>query len=584
MNEQGIMHVPDSKYCFPLDEHRLVLRLRLDRKDSIEKVEVIYECKYVIHENQKSVCMERRYEDRLYAYYETELLLTDVRLAYVFRIWEDGKGYYFSEDGLSETYDFTLGYFNFFQLPYINKADVHEEVDWMREAVFYEIFVDRFCIGAEDKDKSYINMKWGDKPAPKSFAGGDIPGITKKLDYISGLGVNVLYLTPIFRAVSNHKYDISDYHTVDEHFGSNEDFGCMVKEAHKRGMRVVLDAVFNHCSEFLPQFQDVRRQGKDSPYFDWFIIDGDKPDRDQLNYEVFSFCAYMPKLNTSNKEVQEFLLDIAVSWIRKYDIDGWRLDVSDEISHDFWRTFRKRVKEVKKDCVIIGENWHDANSFLRGDQYDSIMNYAFTKACLDYYVFENFGAQEFAWKLNGLLMRNTGQVNTMMMNLLDSHDTDRFYTSVCRNKDKVLSAIAVMCMFPGAPCIYYGTEILLEGGYDPDNRRCFDWNRENWDEDFYKRVTDLLELRRQKVVQQGEIRITSKGELFCLSRFLGEEEFLLMVNESEAEAAVQCKGNVLIGNHLILNGESGAEQGKISGSLGKDGFVIARIKKGGCGL
>ena len=137
MNEQGIMHVPDSKYCFPRGEHSLAIRLRLDRRDIIEKVEVIYECKYEIHEKQQSVCMERCYEDKLFAYYETQLLLSDVRLAYVFRIWENGKGYYFSEDGLSETYDFTLGYFNFFQLPYINKADIHEEVDWLREAVFY---------------------------------------------------------------------------------------------------------------------------------------------------------------------------------------------------------------------------------------------------------------------------------------------------------------------------------------------------------------------------------------------------------------------------------------------------------------
>ena len=582
MNEQGIMHVPDSKYCFPRGEHSLAIRLRLDRRDIIEKVEVIYECKYEIHEKQQSVCMERCYEDKLFAYYETQLLLSDVRLAYVFRIWENGKGYYFSEDGLSETYDFTLGYFNFFQLPYINKADIHEEVDWLREAVFYEIFVDRFCIGKKEKDKSYINMEWGGRPTPKSFAGGDLPGITMRLDYIRELGANALYLTPIFRAVSNHKYDISDYYMVDEHFGTNEDFGRLVEEAHRQGMRVVLDAVFNHCSEFLPQFQDVIRRGKESPYFDWFIIDGDKPDRDHLNYEVFSVCAYMPKFNTSNKEVQDFLLDIAISWIRKYDIDGWRLDVSDEISHDFWRTFRKRVKETKKDCVIIGENWHDANSFLRGDQYDSIMNYAFTKACLDYYAFEDFGAQEFAWKLNELLMRNTGQVNAMMMNLLDSHDTDRFYTSVNCNKDKVLSAMAVMCMFTGAPCIYYGTEIPLEGGYDPDNRRCFDWNRENWDEDFMKQIKQLLVLRRQKTVQRGGIRITSRGKLFYLSRWLGEEELLLVANESNEAEELNLTGEILAANLLQVRGE--ARQGKISGNMKKDGFAIIKRKKDVCVL
>lgn len=578
MNEQGILHIPDSKFCFPLDKQRLVLRLRVDRRDRPERVEVVYESKYVIQQKQQCREMERKYEDRLYAYYEAVLPLEDVRIAYVFRIWENEKGYYFSEDGLNEKYDFSLAYFNFFQLAYINEADIHREAAWMRDAVFYEIFVERFLCGIEGKDKSYINLEWGEKPKPKSFAGGDIPGITKKLDYIQGLGINALYLTPIFCAVSNHKYDISDYHMIDARFGLNEDFGELVKEAHKRGIRVVLDAVFNHCSELLPQFQDVLKRGKESPYFDWFIIHGDKPDKEKLNYEVFAFCDYMPKFNTSNREVQEFLLDIAVSWIRNYDIDGWRLDVSDEVSHDFWRIFRKKVKEAKADCVIIGENWHDANSFLRGDQYDSIMNYAFTKACLDYYAFETFGAREFAWKLNELLMRNTDQVNTMMLNLLDSHDTDRFYTYVHKNKDKVLSAVAVMCMFIGAPCIYYGTEILLEGGYDPDNRRCFDWDETHWDMDFGRQLRELLKLRQRDAIQKGEILITSKDDLFILSRRVGEEEIVLAANQSGKDAAVHLKGEALLGNRFCEEEVCGIAEtaASVSGNLKTDGFIICR--------
>lgn len=548
MNKQGILHIPDSKYCFPLDEKTLVLRLRLAKEDSVKKVEVIYESKYKIQQGQKCLEMERKYEDALFAWYEVTLVLSDVRLAYVFRIWEGERGFYFSEDGLTVQYDFSLAYFNFFQMPYINRADVHEEVPWMKDAVFYEIFVERFLRGKEKKEDSYINLPWGEKPSPKSFAGGDIPGITKKLDYIKGLQADVLYLTPVFQSVSNHKYDISDYHVIDEQFGTNADFDRLVKEAHKRGMRIVLDAVFNHCSENLPQFQDVKKKGRRSPYFDWFVILGDAPCKEPLNYEVFAFCDYMPKFNTSNPQVQEFLINIAVSWIRKYDIDGWRLDVSDEVSHDFWRLFRKKVKEVKSDCVIIGENWHDANTFLQGDQYDGIMNYAFTKACLDYYALGNFGAKEFAWKLNALLMRNTGQVNRMMLNLLDSHDTDRFYTSVGKNKDKVLSALAVMCMFVGVPCIYYGTEILLEGGYDPDNRGCFDWNEEHWDRDFMNYVKELLGMRKESCVAAGEIRITVQDELLCIKRFDKEQEITLWANESGKEVSVQVNGEMVMAN------------------------------------
>ncbi|MCM1102476.1 MAG: glycoside hydrolase family 13 protein [Clostridium sp.] len=525
MNEQAIYHMPDSAYCYAQSGSRLVLRLRMDRRDEVDRVEILLECKYRFQEQQDCFPMERKYEDRLFAYYESEIELSDVRTAYVFRIWQGEDAWYFSEDGLTKEYDFSFGYFNFFQLPYLNEADLHREVPWMRQAVFYQIFVDRFYRGIKEKDERYINLPWGGKPLPKSFAGGDIPGVTQKLDYIKELGVNTLYLTPVFQSISNHKYDISDYYTIDEQFGKNEDLKELVEQAHRRGMRIVLDAVFNHCSDRMRQFQDVLKKGRASAYHDWFLIRGDKPDQDTVNYEVFSFCNYMPKLNTSNLEVQKFLTDIAVYWIKEYEIDGWRLDVSDEVSHDFWRLFRKRVKEAKEDCVIIGENWHDANSFLRGDQYDSIMNYAFTKACLDYYAFDAFDAQQFAWRLNGLLMRNTGTVNRMMLNLLDTHDTDRFYTSVGKNKNRLLSALAVTCMFEGAPCVYYGTEIPTEGGYDPDNRRCFDWDENHWDRDVRAQLKELLSLRRQPVIQGGEIRITSENGLFCLRRFLAEAPY-----------------------------------------------------------
>lgn len=564
MNEQGILHIPDSQYCFPVSEREVVLRLRTDRRDSIDGVWVVYENKYAIQTRRLSGRMERKYEDRLFAWYETKLELEDPRLSYVFRLIANGKEQYYSEDGLSETYNFSLAYFNFFQLPFINSADIHREVPWMRSAVFYEIFVERFCRGRNEKNDGYVNMKWGEKPHPKSFAGGDLPGITQKLDYIKGLGVNALYLTPVFQSISNHKYDISDYHAIDADFGTNADFARLVEEAHGRGIRVVLDAVFNHCSENLAQFQDVIRKGRQSPYYDWFLIRGDKPEKSPLNYEVFAYCDYMPKFNTSNPKVQEFLLEVAVSWITEYNIDGWRLDVSDEVSHDFWRLFRKRVKEAKPDCVIIGENWHDARPFLQGDQYDGIMNYAFTKACLDYYAFGNLDAEGFAQKLSALLMRNTDQVNRMMLNLLDSHDTDRFYTSVGGDRDRLLSAAAVIVMFPGAPCIYYGTELPLEGGYDPDNRRCFDWEQAHWDAAYMEKLKALMELREERILQTGEIRMHAGNGLFILKRFDRSGELTLYCNRRDESLPLAAEGPIA------------AQNGYGRGKIGPEGFVIFR--------
>ncbi len=201
------------------------------------------------------------------------------------------------------------------------------------------------------------------------------------------------------------------------------------------------------------------------------------------------------------------------------------------------------------------------------------MNYAFTKACLDYYAFEVFGAQDFAWKLNQLLMRNTMQVNNMMLNLLDSHDTDRFYTSVKKDKDKVLSAIAVMCMFVGAPCIYYGTEIPLEGGYDPDNRRCFDWDSTHWDKTYRELLQRLLGLRGEKEVQKGEVRIWAQKDLFLLSRASEENEIVLMVNQSGKSLDVEFEGTVMIKNHFE---SKTVNQSGLWGSLLSGGFMVIR--------
>ena len=416
---------------------------------------------------------------------------------------------------------------NFIQYPYINQIDLHRKVTWCDKSVFYQIFVDRFHIGKTKKNTDYIDKKWGELPEPKGFFGGDIKGITEKLDYLNDLGINAIYLTPIFQSPSNHKYDTIDYETVDEMFGTNSDLKELVENAHQRGIKILLDAVFNHCSYLCKQFQDVLIKGKQSEYYDWFIIHGDRPDLDNMNYECFAACNYMPKWNTNNNEVQNFLLHIAVKWIKEYGIDGWRLDVADEVSHDFWRNFRKAVKNEKPDAMIIGENWHDAFPWLQGDQFDSIMNYSFTKACLDYFAFGKYSAKQFCDRLSEILMRNTDQVNEMMLNLLDSHDTERFLTNAGENKSKLKCALAVMFFFVGMPCIYYGTEIGMSGGYDPDSRRTFDWNENHWDKDLFQTIKELIQLRKEKI--KGKLRMFTEGELFVIER----EKIFLAVNNTK---------------------------------------------------
>jgi glycosidase len=512
MNKHALLHIPESRYCFALSKEEVVIRLRTAKEDADSglKVRLIYGVKYDYQKERFTVDVPLKYEDELFGYYEIQLKISDVRLVYIFELEENGTKHYYSEDGLTDSYDYKDCFYNFFQLPYINENDVMPIVDWMPSTVFYQIFIDRFCIGDENKDMSYIDMKWGDKPTPKNHAGGDLKGIIKRLDYLKDLGISALYLNPIFLSDSNHKYDIIDYKKIDPQFGTTEDFITLVKEAHARGIRIVLDAVFNHCSNKMMQFQDVVKNGRASKYHDWFIVDGDKADIENRNYECFAYCESMPKLDTANPEVQNFLLDIATYWIDIADIDGWRLDVADEVSHDFWRMFRKAVKARKSDAVIIGENWHDAYPSLQGEQQDSIMNYAYTKICLDYFAKGRCDELQTVQHLNGILMRNMKQVNYMMLNLLDSHDTARFFTECGKDKKKLETALALTMFMPGTPCIYYGTEHAMEGSYDPDCRRCFDWDKSKWDMEFYNKVKELIALKKNEVMQIGEISIVEE--------------------------------------------------------------------------
>ena len=555
MNEYALYHKTESNYCYPTSKNEITIRLRTSNKDNISKIYLVYGCKYDFYSIQHQKEMELRYVDKLYNYYEVHLKLKDVRLTYVFKILSDYKTFYFSEDGLSTTYDFKFNFYNCFQYAYIHSSDIHKEVDFMKNAIFYEIFIDRFAIGNKKKDMSYINMKWNELPTPKSFAGGDLQGIIDNLSYLKTLGINGIYLTPIFKSISNHKYDIEDYYKIDEQFGDEEVLMKLVKTAHNKGIKIILDAVFNHISENSPLFQDVLTNGKKSKYYNWFIFKNNE-------YECFSICKYMPKLNTDNKEVQDYLINVGKYYIEKYDIDGWRLDVSDEVSHSFWKRFRNELKSLGKEIILIGENWHDANKFLQGDEFDSIMNYAFTKALLDYLAFNKFSSKDMSDKLNELLTRNTEQVNKMMLNLIDTHDTLRFFTEVNKDLDKYLIALALLFFYEGVPCIYYGDESLMEGGYDPDSRRGFTKDIKN---KAFKLITKLTELRKEQEFINSKLYIKYENDTLILERISKNYIYRLNVNKG-LNYKYEVENNLLFNNYN-------------KGVLKTNGFVIERIKR-----
>ncbi len=527
----SVSHIPGTVDACPLNG-QMLLRFRA-QKGSIRSAKLIYNCnKNMWHAFRDEAELKRTFVDSELEYYSVAVPLTDTRFAYIFELQcSDGETRYFSEEGLTGNYDHTLGYFSFFQYTSQFACDTMAVPEWVKTAVCYQIFPERFAVGRSDKDTSYVNTKWGDKPTPKSYYGGDLIGIRERLDYLADLGVNVLYLTPVFCSPTNHKYEITDYETVDPAFGGNEALRALIGDAHKRGIRVMLDGVFNHCSCKHPFFLDARKNGEKSPYYDWFLW------RKDGSYLTFGSVKTMPKLNTGNPDVIKYFSDVALMWMRSYGVDGWRLDVSDEISHKFLRHFRDAVLAQNSEAVIIGEDWHRAVRYLNGDEYDGIMNYGLTKALLDLLAFETIGAAAFRDRLVRLYHTYSIAACEKMLNLLGSHDTDRFLTRVRGDRQKLRTALAVMFFYPGIPCVYYGDEIGTEGGYDPDCRRCFDWSQEHWDMEIRDLVRQLTRLKQEPALSRGALSITEQDGTVTLTRKTDDQLAVLRVNGTNRENA-----------------------------------------------
>ncbi|WP_310828600.1 glycoside hydrolase family 13 protein [Paenibacillus pedocola] len=409
---------------------------------------------------------------------------------------------------------------NYFYYPYILEEDLYEAPTWVKDTVWYQIFPDRFNRGSAEEDAKDREdlLEWGSDELDgvhKKF-GGNLQGVIEKLDYIRDLGCDGIYFTPIFDSPSSHKYDTKDYFKIDPHFGDNDKLGLLVEEAHKRGIRVMLDAVFNHCGYEHPFWQDVLKHGSSSPYFDYFyILDADKPVvpdtalaaregyyfGEHLNYRTFAYTEQMPKWNTANPAAREYLISAAVYWTEHYNIDGWRLDVANEVSHDFWREFRKRIKAIRKDIYILGENWLYSNPWLQGDQFDAVMNYEFTGPVTRYFGTnlpeqEQYTAEDFVNAINQLLVSYPKHVARNMFNLLDSHDTARILHFCGDDPELVKLPYVFLLTYGGSPSIYYGGEVGL-GGDEHHNRQCMPWKPEQQNLALYQTIRRLIGLRKE---------------------------------------------------------------------------------------
>ena len=432
-------------------------------------------------------------------YWTAVLPVPTSRLRYFFRLTDHaGETAFLSEHGLSRERPSRRHYAGYFFYPYDQPIDRIALPSWIPGSTMYLIFPDRFANGDRSTDPPGTRP-WGERPTRRSFFGGDLAGIQQRLAWPRDLGIGCLYLTPVFEAPSNHKYDPADYERIDPHFGTNADFAALVRDAHAMGMRVLLDGVFNHSGHEWFAFRDVREKGEQSRYRDWFFkIEGFPVDIAAVNYETFANrLRNHPKLNTANPELREYLTGIGEKWIREADVDGWRLDVANEVDHRFWRAFRDRVKGAKADAFIVGEVWHDAIRWLDGAQFDSVMHYPWREAVLRYLNREIAPSRFAGWTTTVRHMYEPA-VEPGLLHLLGSHDTARVRTELGGRAERALQAAVLLLTASGMPLVYYGDELGMEGGDDPDCRRCMEWDASKHDGRLLHTYRTLIHLRRDR--------------------------------------------------------------------------------------
>jgi glycosidase len=423
------------------------------------------------------------------------------------------------------------------------RSDAFTTPEWVKHAVFYQIFPERFDNGDPERDPENV-QPWGTTPTPGNFMGGDLRGIINRLDYLSELGVTALYLNPIFQASSNHKYNTYDYYRIDPHFGDLATFHELLHEAHQRNMRVILDGVFNHCGRGFFAFVDILENGNESPYLKWFHIKRlpihPYTDMYPANYSGWWNLRSLPKFNTEHDPVRRYLFDVARYWIEQ-GADGWRLDVPNEIEdHAFWRDFRRVVKQAKPDAYIVGEIWTDATPWLDGTQFDAVMNYVWRDLCRDYFAYEQIPTDAFARAIEILLRRYPNEATLAQLNLFGSHDTARFLTEVGGDVRKLFAPILFQMTFPGAPCIYYGDEIGLRGGKDPQCRGCFPWQQDLWNQPLHIWVRRCIAIRHaHAALRTGEyhtLLAQNEPPLYAFVRWNNEEQLVVVLNPGEQSA------------------------------------------------
>jgi glycosidase len=553
---EAIYHSIKNNYSYAIDDETVQIRIRTKKKDA-KAIFIHAFDKYNRNIYHQIIEMQYEISDKYFDYYIANVKPKFKRLSYFFEIRGKYKEViYMTEDAFYENAEDFVNHAcsGYFEFSFINKADIFNPPKWIEKAVFYQIFPDRFNDGDKTNDPLSVD-KWGAKPTYYNYAGGDIIGIIDKVPYLEELGINAIYLNPIFEASSNHRYDTEDYMAIDSRLGDKTIVKQLIEVCHKHHIKVVIDIAINHCSSnFLP-FVDAIENGEKSKYKDWFNIHSFPVSNNDIpNYDTFGFNSYMPKLNLDNNEVRQYFIDVVKYWTGQFQIDGIRLDVANEISHSFWRELRREIKKINNDVFLLGEIWHNAMPWLIGDQFDSSMNYKLRDAVTNFFAYRNISVSEFQNIIAANLTLYPTNVSKNLFNIIDSHDTKRFLTECGENKDKFKQAVLFQMTFPGIPCIYYGDEIGLIGEADPDCRKCMYWDKKSHDNDLLTFYQRLIRLRKDnKAITHGTFHFVdlNNSNLLAYTRVYKNKTILVIFNRSENKIKINTK--VLNQYHIVGN-------------------------------
>lgn len=526
-----------SEYAFALDDTHYIFRLRTGKGEA-ESVRFYYADRAVMTPKLQfaPLPMEKFRTDRYFDWYEIRLETRFERIAYYFELQNGVETLFYYGDCYEMAGTPTRA--DYFQLPFNHRADRFAAPAWTRDAVVYNIFPDSFAVG----------KRLAPNGAPPC-RGGTVRGVTENLDYIASLGFNCIYLNPIFAARSYHRYDTLDYYRIDPHMGAEDDLRDLVRRAHALGIRVILDGVFNHVSSDHPFFRDVLEKGRASRYYSCFYALPETPRLPAAGelpgYTCFSYVADMPKTNTADPFLRQYFCDVGAYWVRKFDVDGWRLDVANELDDGFLRAFRASVKAAKSDALIVGEVWENAAHYLGGDMLDSAMNYDFRRYCRRFFAEQTVDAETFDTNVSTLLLRYNENALFAQLNLLDSHDVSRFL-SLCGGKtERMELAVLLQMTFPGMPCVFYGDEKGLCGESEPEYRRPMAWDASSPLEEVYRRMIALR--KTHPALRYGSFHTElACGGVYRYSRVWSGTKITVAMNLGAEPVKAEKRGTLLL--------------------------------------